>query len=373
MRSHTLYIARLLLLWAFGAAAGLAGAIWLSQSLRFLDLVVNRGVSFFGFLQLTLLLFPTVLLVILPVATLWAVIHTYERLTTERELVVLRAVGVGPWGLAQPALALGALMTALGFALSLYAMPAGFRAFKDEQFTLRADVSRLLLQDGVFNQISDDLTVYVRARDGDGGLRGLFVHDSRAPGVEVTMIAESGVLKAGPLGPAFELGPGSRQSMSLADRSLQTLEFQSYTLDLSSVAEAAGPRHREPKERFLGELLRAPQTADERRYRNELIAEAHRRFVMPLNAMALAAIGLAAMVAGQFDRRRQWPRQLAGYGAGLAYLGASFGVGVLTVKNPSLAVVYYALPALACACSAAVLARDRLRLPRARRRAAGET
>ena len=81
------------------------------------------------------------------------------------------------------------------------------------------------------------------------------------------------------------------------ERTLRMLYFDSYTLDLSPLAEQPGERYREPKERFLNELLRAPQTASEEQHRDELLAEAHRRIVTPLNAMALAMIGLAAMIA----------------------------------------------------------------------------
>ncbi|HEY3638102.1 MAG TPA: LptF/LptG family permease, partial [Rhizomicrobium sp.] len=42
--------------------------IWLSQSLRLLDLVINRGQSAPTFFYLTLLMLPSLMVVILPVA-----------------------------------------------------------------------------------------------------------------------------------------------------------------------------------------------------------------------------------------------------------------------------------------------------------------
>ena len=48
-------------------------AIYLSQSLRLIDLTVNRGVSFAMFLYMTVLLLPNFLVIILPVALFSAI------------------------------------------------------------------------------------------------------------------------------------------------------------------------------------------------------------------------------------------------------------------------------------------------------------
>ena len=363
VREHTTYILKQLLTTAAGVTLALTGVVWLSQSLRFLDFIINKGLSVFSFLRLTLLLMPSVLTVIVPIATLCAVIYIYNRLLSDRELVVLRAAGVSPFGLARPVMALSLICTAIGFALSLYLMPAGFRAFKDEQVVLRTDFSHVLLQEGTFNNLMDELTVYVRVRGDDGKLRGILVHDSRDPDMAVTMMAEWGALVAGPHGPLFILGQGNRQEVSTDDRSLRMLYFDSYGLDLSPLAETPGDRYREPKERFLNELVREPQTASEEQHRDELLAEAHRRIVTPFNAMALAMIGLAAMTGGQFDRRRQWPRIAWGICGGLAYIGLSFSLAGLITKNPLVLGLYYAVPLLVSTLAFWLMTVQRFSLP----------
>ena len=104
MREHTAYILKILTGTAAMIAVALAGVVWLSQSLRFLDFIINKGLSVLSFLRLTVLLLPTVFSVILPVAVLCAVIYSYNRLIADRELVVMRGQpgGVGfmrlpPW------------------------------------------------------------------------------------------------------------------------------------------------------------------------------------------------------------------------------------------------------------------------------------
>ena len=60
------------------------------------------------FLQLTSLLIPSFVAVILPITTFVVVQFVYQRLAGDRELTVMRAAGLSPWALARPALALGA-------------------------------------------------------------------------------------------------------------------------------------------------------------------------------------------------------------------------------------------------------------------------
>ena len=63
------YIFRQLGLSLLAATSGLVALIWLTQSLRFVELVVNRGLSLLVFLNLTGLLIPNFVAVILPITT----------------------------------------------------------------------------------------------------------------------------------------------------------------------------------------------------------------------------------------------------------------------------------------------------------------
>ncbi|MBD0275320.1 MAG: LptF/LptG family permease, partial [Acetobacteraceae bacterium] len=61
------YIFRQLALALLGVTVGLAVLVWLTQSLRFIELVLDRGLSFLVFIELTGLLLPGFFAVILPI------------------------------------------------------------------------------------------------------------------------------------------------------------------------------------------------------------------------------------------------------------------------------------------------------------------
>jgi len=156
MKIYLRYLIWQLILPALIATLAFSGAVWLSQSLRFVDLIVNKGLPLATFLYLTVLLFPSLLLVIMPFALFCGVLFAYHRLTIESELVVMQSAGLSNVQLAVPGLLLGLIITSIGYVNSLYAMPTAFRQFKDLQYEASRDFSHLLLQPGVFKCSRDD-------------------------------------------------------------------------------------------------------------------------------------------------------------------------------------------------------------------------
>ena len=175
MHRHQRYILRQLLGPFLLITVGLTAVIWLTQSLRFIDMIVNKGLSLSAFLYFSMLLLPTFLGVILPIALFSAILFTYNKLVIDSEIVSLRSAGQGPWSLATPALILATCVCVLVYAINLYFVPLSYREFKSRQFIARADFSSVLLQEGVYTNLIDDVTVFVRERDARGRLHGIFV------------------------------------------------------------------------------------------------------------------------------------------------------------------------------------------------------
>src|SRR6202043_859521 len=113
--------------------AALSAAIWLAQSLRLVDLIVNRGLSIEVFLYLALLILPRFIDIVLPIGAFIAVLFVFNRLTSESELVVMRSAGLGPLALARPVFVLAGIAFLVLLTLSAYFLPASNREFKDLQ------------------------------------------------------------------------------------------------------------------------------------------------------------------------------------------------------------------------------------------------
>ena len=179
MRGIDRYILRQLIVGMALVTLGLTAILWLTQSLRFIELTVSKGASISDFLALTLLVMPNFLTVILPVSVFAVVLFIYDRMTADRELVVLRAVGISHAMLARPAVILAAGCALIGFVLNFWLIPGSVRAFRQLQWQFRSSATGVLIQEGAFSQIGDGLTVYVRSRTPDGELLGH--HRRRSP------------------------------------------------------------------------------------------------------------------------------------------------------------------------------------------------
>ena len=214
---------------------GLTFAIWLTQSLRLIDYIVNRGLEAATFLTFIGLLLPSFLGIVLPISAFVAALFVYYKLTMDSEMVVMRAAGLSQLQLARPAIILGVIVTLAVYSISLYFLPASYRTFKDLQNAFRSDFSTVLLQEGVFTALSDDITVYVRERSSDGELRGILVHDNRDPKKAVTMMAERGALVPSEEGPRVVMENGNRQEVEPTTGRFSLLYFDRYTVEFRAM------------------------------------------------------------------------------------------------------------------------------------------
>ena len=241
---------------------GACAAVWLAQSLRLIDLIVNRGLSVELFLYLALLILPRFLDIVLPIGVFIAVLFVFNRLSAESELVVMRAAGLGPAALARPVLILAGIAFVALMSLSAYFLPASNREFKDLQFEIRNRFVSSLMQEGAFTTISDKLTIYIRSRNERGEVAGLLINDSRDPQRPVTILAERGAFAdTAHAARASSWSTATASNSTGRPRKLSVLTFDRYTLDLDSLRDAPVVRFREAQERFLGELFFPPPDA----------------------------------------------------------------------------------------------------------------
>ena len=339
IRRYNSYIIKSLLWSATLITFSLTSIIWLTQALRFIDFIVNRGVGIDDFLYLTALMLPSLLLIILPIALFCSVIFTYNKLMSDRELVVLNAAGLSRLQLAKPAVIVAVLFTVIGYYVSASLLPVTFHKFREMQHYLRDNYASLLLQEQVFNMPVDGLTVFIRERDAEGVLHGILVHDSRVPEAPVTMIAQRAKLLQGANGPSFMMEKGSRQEF--AEGKLSALDFDAYTLDIAFYSNKVVDRQKDPRELTIPELF-ADKTADmDEKSFEKMRAHAHQRVTWPFLSISLTLLAMTFLLKGQFNRRGQPVRLVAAAVLGTGLVFAAFAAINLAGANPAFAPLVY--------------------------------
>lgn len=341
------------------ALGALAGALWLSQSLRFVDLIVNRGLPVDSFIYLTLLLVPSLILVVIPFSAFIGTLAGYNKLSLDSELTIFKAAGLSDWQLTRAAITLGVLLTALSYLFSLYVMPAAYRHFRDLQFEIRNDFSAVAVQEGVFAELAPNLTIFVRARTSTGQLADILVHDRRNPTRSVTVIAEEGSLLKTPEGPVLLLRDGNYQENTTGSP-LSVVYFDETTVDLADDTPAAIDRQRKPRERFVHELLFLSEEDRQSDNANVLIAEGHERLSWPLLSLALPLVGAVGVLRATAVRRNNTISLVLTAVAAAGVAALSLIALSLAKVNLALVPLLYAVPLGTVIICMIVLTRDGL-------------
>ncbi|MEH6632739.1 MAG: LptF/LptG family permease [Halopseudomonas aestusnigri] len=304
MQTISRYMLVQLILFAISVAVSLAVAVWLAQSLRFVDMIVNDGLPASTFFYFVILLMPYFLVIVIPVATFCSVLFIYNKMNTDSELVVLKAAGFSQFQLAKPGILLGALSMLTVVAINLYFLPVSYREFRELQHYFRDNLSPVLLKAGKFNTINNEYTIYFKEKTPAGELKALLVHDSSTPGTKVTYIADTGALLKDKDDFRAVLWNASRQEVDPQTGRLSIAYSDKYVLKFGDIGQEEGDRWLKPRERFLNELL-FPDLNDQRDVKNydKLVAAGHYRIASPLFTLAMAFIALACLLSGEFSRR----------------------------------------------------------------------
>lgn len=320
----------------------LTGVIWIVQALRFVDEIINYDMSTGAFLYLSFLLLPQLLPVTMPIGLFCGMLYAYWRLSTDSELVVMRAAGLSRLAVARPGLIFGGMCAVFVASLTFYFMPLANSTMRDTQFAWKYIYSTVVLREGAFTPLRHSLTIYVSERRPGGELHGLLIHNDRIPGKAVTMMAEKGTLIRSEKGPIILLVNGNRQERDLETGDVSLLYFESYNVEFDLFSNGAPVRRQKIEENNIVDLFFVDaEIGPELAWKHH--AEGHKRIAMPILTLTFALIAIVTVLSGEFDRRGSWKRLWAGcIGAGLLQ-GAVLGLLQAATREPLFVFLLYGL------------------------------
>lgn len=283
----------------------LLAMLWLTQSLRFVEMVTNKGLPLRIFVELTTLLMPRLFTVLSPIALFAAVLFVYNRLLSDRELVIMQASGISPFRNALPAILVGIILSFFNIYVQNAGIPAAENAFRHLEWEVKNNVSHLMFREGEFNSIKENLTVFITKHEKDGSVSGILLSDERNPKQKITLSAEKGRIVYTSDSPRIILINGSRQELNIEDNRFSSLQFERYSVDLGNLSRG-GVKPATVREKSLSELLSAKTNStlsegDQRKH----IVEGHRRIVTPWYNLVFALFACTGLLIGSFNRRGQ--------------------------------------------------------------------
>ena len=286
----------------------LVGIMWLFQTIRLLEVVINRGAPISNFLLMSVTVIPLWLTISVPVSAFVAVIWVFQRAVADRELLVMQASGRSALQLARAPLALGILLTLVLIVNSVMVLPQSFGIYKRVQFEVRNSIPTVMLQDNVFIDVVDGLTMLIGEKLDDGLAKDLFIHDERTEGKVITMTARVGQFVERDGLPAVILQEGERIELSKSGDSGATLLFDTHTVTIAPKDKTVSSQMPiDMNEDTISNLLN-PEKSPYPDYFNQRRAEGHYRIVSPALALVLILIATVGALFGQV-RRHTWSKR----------------------------------------------------------------
>lgn len=328
---------------------GLTGVIWITQALREFDLLTAKGQTILIFLTVTGLSIPALVTIIAPVALFIATLYALNKLNGDSELIVMSAAGVPPVRLLRPFAWLTLFVALLVTAMTLWAMPASFKAVRDLVTRIRADFVTKIVREGQFTTLDIGITFHYREKSGEA-LLGIFMQDRRDREKTVVYIAERGQTVDVKGVPYLVLENGSVQRVQPGQQDAAIVVFQRYAVDLSQFGQDGDTPVYKPRERSTVELLTLDRNdlyvkTQEGRFRAEL----HDRLSSPLYPLAFMVIAFAALGTPRTTRQGRGSAMAAAVLAVAAVRIAGFAVSSLVPRFSWAVPLAYLVPLAATA------------------------
>ena len=267
--------------------------------LQLADLFVNKRVPASFLFQLLYYLLPSFLVLTIPMATLISVLMAFHRLSSDNEIMALKASGISLYQMTPPVILLALFAYGSSLFLSIYSLPRANLASRSLIFEIASTKAHAGVRERVFNDDFEGLVLYVERVDPDRlQWKHIFISDSRNPDEVHTIIAPEGEVLSDPekLTVTLKLKNGSIHKLGKKAEVYQIIHFRDYDLRLdlgASWKEAQKTNEKHVADMSLSELTNAIRElkAQNLPARPQWV-KIHEKFSIPFACIVFALVGI---------------------------------------------------------------------------------
>ncbi len=312
---------------------GLTAVLLIGNIIKFTDLVVSKGVSLFDILRLLLYLIPYMLSFTVPMACLVAIVLAFGRLSTDYELIAMRASGIAPLRLVAPLILVGVVISAALLIINDRLVPASHIAFRKQLKAIGVKRPTAYLEAGTFIREFPPYVIFVYSVEGQK-LYNVRIYEPQPNGPTRTIIADRGQFERleDKRGVKLKLYDGTVDEWDpLNPGTFYKVTFTTYAMTLRADQEA-GRIGRKLKEMTFKELAQQRrQLAAEGVATLPVSLELHRKIAASFAACVFVLFGLA------FGLRLAHHERLVSFvwilGVFVCYYLASVGANAIALKG----------------------------------------
>jgi lipopolysaccharide export system permease protein len=313
--------------------------------IKLIELVVTRGVPLMQVGKLFALILPTFLELTVPMALLLAIFLGLGRLSSDHELVALKASGISPFQILWPIAAVALLVSVLTLLLTTVARPAANLALKQELYRIAKSRVGTALKEKVFNDAFPKILIYVEEVIPPGNtVQGMLIVDQRDPAREDIIFGKVALIVADE--PTNSLGlklfDGTIYEREKKHPGFSRTHFNIYDfkIDLEELLGPAKKHDRKPKEMSLRRLLNTIRLKEEEGAKAiPEIMEFHQRISSAFAPLVYSLLGFALVLVPKSSRaNRSWGFALCLFWFVIYYVLLSLGkaLGEKAILPPAL-------------------------------------
>jgi lipopolysaccharide export system permease protein len=285
----------------------LLSLILIGRGLQLRDIFLGLEFSFADIALLFFYMTPMFLIMVLPISCMLSVFLTFLRMSTDRELIALKAGGVSIYQMVRSPALFSFLCMCFAIFISLHAISWGMSSFRATILQIANTRAKIVIQPGVFNRDIFGLTLFARKVDPiTGRLSQIIFEDStQDEKSSITVLAPEGDIvtdhEQGAL--IFHLFNG--RIYRVTDDNVSILEFEEYKvgLDLESLFSTFDLGDVRPKEMSWHALRRDKKQSDSWHQRRVSV-EMHKRWSLPVACLVLGVFSLPLACAFEGVKRQ---------------------------------------------------------------------
>lgn len=271
----------------------------MGKLLQLMDLMVNKGVSFFDILKLFLLLFPSFLIFTIPISFLVSILIGLGRLSADNEITIFKASGLSLYQMLYPVAFAALIAFVLTTVTTFYLVPQSKFATKNLLFTVAKKKASVGIREKVFNDDFKGILLYAESVPVHGSyMEGVIISDTRITREPSTIIAKKAYLISDPrlMTVSLRLENGSTHTVDIKTKNYRKMDFSLYDVNLnieSSVAEENKLKTKSSSELTIWEISQKLKSSGlDKKTLRELAVEINKNIALPMSCIVMGILGI---------------------------------------------------------------------------------
>lgn len=271
----------------------------MGKILQIMDLIVNKGVSFFAIAKLIIFLFPSLLMFTIPIALLVSILIAMGRFSADNEITALKTSGVSLMQIYYPVAIASLIAFVFTIIIGYYLVPHSYSASKRLLFDIAQQHATIGIKEKIFNADFKGLLLYADKIPSSGNyIEGVLVSDNRIITEQNTILAKKAflVFDSESMTVKLRLENGSIHTVSSDFKKYRKIDFKNYdiNLDLSTTIKPVNDDSKTKNEMTMTELLEKMKKPGLNEVAlREFAIEVHKKFSTPLSCIFFGLLALS--------------------------------------------------------------------------------